>query len=145
MSFDLSPYAGQDILAAFRYVTDWSFFEPGWWIDNVMVDGTLISDGSDASVFRDITEILPIDNDFTVTFVGFHDLPTRTQYKVATVRVDHITESFMLQLDRLFNWADRAAMLVTFDAPEGFTAYAEYTYGFESAGAAAAAAAGANK
>jgi hypothetical protein len=145
MSFDLSPYAGQTILVAFRYVTDWAFFEAGWFIDNVMVDGTLISDGSDASVFRDITEILPINNDFTVTFVGFHSIPTGTQYKVATMRVEHMSESFFVELARLLDWADRAAMLVTFDAPEGFTSYADYTYGFEYTGAAAAAAAGANK
>jgi hypothetical protein len=145
MSFDLSPYAGQNILIAFRYVTDWAFSEAGWFIDNVMVDDTLISDGSDASVFRDITEILPIENDFTVTFVGFRAQRNGMQYKAATIKVDDATESFFTELAQILQWADRAAMLVTFDAPEGFTAYADYTYGFEFTGEAAAAAAGADK
>ena len=72
-SFDLSAYSGQDILVAFRYVTDWSFTAPGWLVDNVAVDGNPISDGTDASVFKDITEILPINNDFNVTFVEFQE------------------------------------------------------------------------
>jgi hypothetical protein len=144
-SFDLSAYAGQDILVAFRCVTDWAFFEDGWFIDNVMVDGELISDGSDASVFQDISQILPTDNDFTVTFVGYKGHGNGNQYKVASMKIDHFSESFMVQLQRLFAWSDQVVMLVTFDAPEGFTGYAEYTYGFESMGAAAAAEAGARK
>jgi hypothetical protein len=96
-------------------------------------------------VFRDITEILPIENDFTVTFVGFRAQRNGMQYKAATIKVDDATESFFTELAQILQWADRAAMLVTFDAPEGFTAYADYTYGFEFTGEAAAAAAGADK
>jgi hypothetical protein len=146
MSFDLSPYAGQDILVAFRYVTDWAFSEPGWWIDNVMVDGNLISDGSDASIFHDITEYLPIDNHFAVTFIGIRDQNGSILYKVSPMtKIDAISESFMAQLAGILNWADRAVMLVTFDAGQGVTTYADYTYEFEFAGPAAAAAAGAER
>jgi hypothetical protein len=145
LSYDLGAYAGEDILVAFRCVTDWAFFEDGWFVDNVMVDETLISDGSDASVFQDITGILPIDNDFTVTFVGYKGHGSGNQYKIASMKIDRFSESFMVQLQRLFAWSDQVAMLVTFDAPEGFTGYAEYTYGFESMGAAAAREAGADK
>jgi hypothetical protein len=124
MSFDLSPYAGQTILVAFRYITDWATFEAGWFIDNVMVDGTLISDGTDASVFMDITEVLPINNDFTVTFVAYRG----SQYNVVTLKLDELTETGMINLDRALQWADRVLMIVTFDAPEGFTGYADYSY-----------------
>jgi hypothetical protein len=51
----------------------------------------------------------------------------------------------MAQLAGIFNWADRAVMLVTFDAGQGVTTYADYTYEFEFAGPAAAAAAGAER
>ncbi|MBF8255641.1 MAG: Immune inhibitor A peptidase M6, partial [Anaerolineales bacterium] len=91
-SFDLSAYAGQTILVAFREVTDWSFVEAGWFIDNVMVDGTLISDGSDASVFQDISEILPTNNDFTVTFVATKGKGNGRQYQVVTMKLDEMTE-----------------------------------------------------
>jgi hypothetical protein len=144
-SFDLSPYAGMDILVAFRCVTDWAFAEDGWFIDNVMVNGETISDGSDAGVLKDITHYLPIDNDFTVTFVGYIKQGKGVQYKVASVKIDRVGESFMVQLQRLFSMSDKVAMLVTFDAAEGITTYADYTYGFEEAGVTAAREAGANK
>ncbi len=45
-TFDLSQYAGQTVLLAFRYVTDPGVDLPGWWVDNVKVGTQLISDGS---------------------------------------------------------------------------------------------------
>jgi immune inhibitor A len=128
MSFDLGAYGGQDILIAFRYVTDWAFTYAGWYIDNVYVDGTLISDGSSVDAFQDITEVLPINNDFTVTFVGMKDHRWGTQYRVFTMRLDRDTEEGTLRLRRLLRKSDRVAMLVSFDAPEGFTGYAQYDY-----------------
>jgi hypothetical protein len=128
MSFDLSAYAGQDILVAFRYVTDWAFFESGWLIDNVYVDGDLISDGSDASVFQDITEILPINNDFTVTFVGKKGWGPWTQYRVTQLRLDDVTEDGQIKLNKLLKWCDSVVMIVTYDAAEGISFYADYSY-----------------
>jgi immune inhibitor A len=130
LSYDLNAYAGQDILVAFRLVTDWNTHYGGWWIDNVYVNDTLISDGSDDTVFMDITELLPINNDFTVTFVGMKGKSNGTQYKVHTMKLDDVTEDGLLELNKVLNWSDEAVMLVTFDAPEGFTGYADYTYDF---------------
>jgi hypothetical protein len=129
MSFDLSAYPG-DILLAFRYVTDWATLYEGWYVDNVYVDDTLISDGSDASIFMDITEVVPINNDFTVTFVGMKGKGNGNQYKVHTMKLDGMTEDGLFELNKILNWANEAVMLVTFDAPEGFTGYADYTYDF---------------
>ena len=39
MDFDLSGYTGPSTIR-FRYMTDWSYQDPGWWIDNVKIDGT---------------------------------------------------------------------------------------------------------
>lgn len=130
MSFDLSDYAGQDILVAFRYITDWATTENGWFIDNVYVDGTLISDGSDASVFKDITELFPIDQNFALTFIGIQDKVKGNPYKVLTLETNAMTEEGLLELNALLKDSSRAVMLVTFEAPEGFTGYAEYTYEF---------------
>ena len=129
MSFDLSAYSG-DILLAFRYMTDWATPYEGWYVDNVYVDGTLISDGSDASIFKDITELFPINNDFTVTFVGIKGTGKGNQYKVHTMKLDEVTEEGLFELNKVLNWSNEAVMLVTFDAPEGFTGYADYSYEF---------------
>jgi hypothetical protein len=129
LSYDLSAYPG-DILLAFRYMTDWATTYGGWYVDNVYVDATLISDGSDASIFKDITELFPVDNDFTVTFVGMKGKGNGNQYKVHTMKLDDMSEDGMFELNKVMNWADEAVMLVTFDAPEGFTGYADYSYDF---------------
>jgi len=41
MSFDLSGYTGEATIR-FSYMTDWSYMDPGWWIDNVKIDDTLV-------------------------------------------------------------------------------------------------------
>ncbi|MCA9978911.1 MAG: immune inhibitor A, partial [Anaerolineales bacterium] len=130
LTYDLGAYADQDILVAFRMVTDWGTHYGGWWIDNVYVDDTLISDGTDASVFKDITDILPINNNFTVTFVGYiyHGKGNqKIEHKVVSMKLDEMTESGWFELNKVLKNADSAVMLVTFDAPEGFTGYADYT------------------
>jgi hypothetical protein len=129
ISYDLSAYTG-DILVAFRYMTDWGTLYDGWYIDNVYVDSTLISDGSDASVFMDITELFPINNDFTVTFVGINERGRGNQYRVLTMKLNEVTEEGLFELNSVMGSSNKAVMLVTFDAPEGFTGYADYTYDF---------------
>ena len=130
MSFDLSAYAGQDILIGFRYVTDWATTGAGWYIDNVYVDGTLISDGSSIDPFKDITEIVPINNDFTVTFVGIKAKAKGNQYKVVTLNLGDVSEDGWIELNSVLQDSNSAVMLVTYDAPEGFTQYAGYSYAF---------------
>ncbi len=128
MSYDLSAYAGQDILVAFRYMTDWATSYGGWVIDNVAVDGAMISDGSDASVFKDITEIIPINNDFSVTFVGQKKIGKHVFYDVRTMRLNHVTEDGQMWLNGMLRWADSVVMLVTYDAAQGVNFYADYSY-----------------
>lgn len=130
LSYDLSAYAGQDILVAFHLVTDWATYYGGWWIDNVYVDDELISNGTDASVFFDITEILPVNNNFTVTFVGIRDKAKGSDYKVLTMKLADVDETGLFELNKVLQWADNAVMLVTYDAPEGFEGYGDYTYDF---------------
>jgi len=130
LSYDLSAYAGQDILVAFRMVTDWATHNEGWYIDNVYVGDELISDGTDASVFSDITEILPVNNNFTVTFVGIKDKSKGSDYKVHTMKLADVDETGLFELNKVLQWSDSAVMLVTYDAPEGFDGYGDYSYNF---------------
>ncbi len=134
LTYDLSAYAGQDILIAFRLITDWATHYEGWYVDNVTVDGTLISDGTDVSIFKDITEYLPVNNDFTVTVVGMRNPPRSRNahqsesYRVHTMKLDDITEEGKLELQKVLGWSNKAVMIVTYDAPEDVNDYADYTY-----------------
>ncbi|HLT10760.1 MAG TPA: peptidase M6 immune inhibitor A [Micromonosporaceae bacterium] len=72
-TFDLSAYAGQEILLGFRYVSDPLFNEGGLMVDDVMVGGTLISDGSSLDPFDSPTEIRPIPVDWHVKLIGYSE------------------------------------------------------------------------
>lgn len=68
---DLSAYAGQTILLSFRYVTDGGVAFDGFWIDNVDVDGTVLTTGTTLDGWSSMTEINPFDAHFTVRLVAF--------------------------------------------------------------------------
>lgn len=59
-SFDLSAYAGQTVLLGFQYVSDGSVNAGGLFVDDVMVSGTVVSDGSTLDGFDTPTEIRPV-------------------------------------------------------------------------------------
>ena len=60
MSFDLSPYAGQDIQIGFRFMTDWNTEYEGWFIKEALVSGDSIMD--------DLAPV-PKEADFMVSIV----------------------------------------------------------------------------
>jgi hypothetical protein len=62
--------------------------------------------------------------------VGIKNKGNGNQYKVLTMRLDDLDETGLFQLRSVLQWSDTAVMLVTFDAPEGFTGYGDYTYEF---------------
>lgn len=59
-SFDLSAYAGQEILVNFRYVADGGVNEGGFKVDDITVGATAVSDGSSLDPFDSVTEVKPI-------------------------------------------------------------------------------------
>jgi immune inhibitor A len=126
MSFDLSAYAGKDIMIGFRLVTDSGLHYGGWWIDNVYVDGKLISDGTDASVFKDITGFLPIENDFMLTAVGFRTTMFGTTYTIFKFVVNDQNEMAGLVMSTFASYS-KVALLITSCAPEGVLNYGQYT------------------
>jgi len=129
MSFDLSAYAGQDILLAFRYMTDWATYYEGWYVDNVYLDDVLVSDGTDASVFMDLSELFPTENDFSVTIVGMKVVKGKMTYQIIDVPLNDATETGMYDMRSVFKSCTKVIMLVTSQAPEGFTDYAMYDFG----------------
>lgn len=58
MEFDLTAYAGQDVLIGFRYMTDWGTFEKGWYIYEASVSGADLD-----------LENVPKEADFIVTII----------------------------------------------------------------------------
>jgi hypothetical protein len=76
-SFDLSEYAGQEVLLGFRYVADPAYDDDGWWIDDVALGGSVISDGSSLEGWQSYTQVNPPDvENWTVQLVAYDDAGT---------------------------------------------------------------------
>ena len=58
---NLKKYAGKRVLLAFRYVTDPGVQLKGFWVDDVTLRGTLISDGKSLQGWKSPTQIHPVD------------------------------------------------------------------------------------
>lgn len=133
-SFDLADYAGQEILLSFRYLTDSGVDEAGWWVDNVTVGGTVLSDGTDLEAFSSATEIRPTPvAGFTVQIVAYSstdDLRPAllTDVELGDGSVADLRGLRGLGRTRLGTRYDTAGVLVTYDEPtESITQYAPYT------------------
>ncbi|MBC7250293.1 MAG: immune inhibitor A [Anaerolineae bacterium] len=131
LTYDLSAYSG-DILIAFRMVTDWATHYGGWWIDNVYVDGTLISDGSSTEPFKDITYYNPIELDYSVTLVGMYERYGKTNYIVRDMYLDDLTEEGAGFLAGIVRLGGHAVLMVSLEVPEeNAYFYGPYEYTIE--------------
>jgi hypothetical protein len=129
-SFDLSAYAGTTVLLRFRMMTDAGTLgnggEAGWWVDDVTVGGTLVSDGTLAGWG---TEAPPIVG-YTVQLVAF-DSKNGKQTIVARVplangRTASLSGGALRSL--IGNQAATVAAIVMYDEPsETISKYAPYT------------------
>ncbi len=134
MSFDLSAYAGQQILVAFCYMTDWATTEAGWFIDDVYVGDTLISDGSSSAVFKSLNEVLGISNEYTVTLIGEKINKGKVQYSEPQVILTGGYVAPWISIRQMFDNYTQLVMVVTYDAVEGVNSYADYTFEIDHRG-----------
>ena len=124
-TFDLSAYAGTTILVGFRYVSDGGVNDGGWYVDNVKVGATAVSDGTDASVFKSTTQVLPVKvGAWNVRLVGLDTAKHKALVKTYAKR------SFKLSRGQLaaFRSYPRVVAIVSYDDPtEQYQPKALYT------------------
>lgn len=126
-SFDLSAYAGKDVLLAFRYISDGGVNEGGLKIDDVKVGGTLVSDGSNLGAFKSPTQVrpTPVEN-WHVKLVGIRPGKVPFVAQVAwdgksAIKLDPATRIKLLP-------AKQVVAVVSFDdSTEMVQQYAPYT------------------
>jgi hypothetical protein len=136
--FDLSEYSGP-ILVGFRFMSDWAsngngvLDDPNFYVDNVAVDDTAISDGSNATDFKDVTFYQPIDVDFTVDLVS---LPREgsignSSFKVLHLITDDASETASADAIRqALRNSNVLVAIVTYDAPQKEREYQPYELTF---------------
>ena len=134
----LAAHAGQTVLLSLRTINDPSVqgTDPttpaGFWVDDLAVGGTSISDGSSLAGWQSPTEISPIPvNGFTVQLVAWK---TKSNTPVAITRLQ-LDANFDVtvtgqQLQKVLGGtrADFVGAIITYDEPtESIADYAPYT------------------
>ncbi|MBA3366750.1 MAG: immune inhibitor A, partial [Actinobacteria bacterium] len=136
-SCNLSAYAGTTVLLSFRYVTDPAVegesdrVPPGWYLDDIAIGGTIISDGGTLSGFRSLTEVRPTPiKSWYVQLVGYHTTDRSVPAVIGVLKLD---ANFDVTLDRaalqaiIGSQADLVGAIVTFDDPtESIVQYGPY-------------------
>ena len=116
-------------------MTDGGVSNPGWWIDNVKVGDTVISDGTDLGDWESRTEVNPVEvAGFTVQIVAWS--ADASQVWVGRLPVG-ANNGGSLQGQALNDMVGDAAanlgVIVTYDEPtESVTEYAPYTLSIDN-------------
>ena len=128
---NLKKYAGETVLLAFRYVTDGGVVLPGFWVDDVTLDGKLVSDGKSLQGWKSLTQIHPVDvEDWLVRLVAIDDQGQK-EVLLGTIPLDaNFDGSLSGQAleDVIGTQADTVAAIVTyFDSTETVLQTAPYS------------------
>ncbi|MEJ2251784.1 MAG: immune inhibitor A [Candidatus Lokiarchaeota archaeon] len=111
MNFDLSAYAGENVLLGFRYVTDWYTTYAGWYINNVKVSG----------VTPELSATYPA-SDFVVTLIK----ETTNRHGRVSYSIDNVPihGQYKIGIDGMFSskWNDYY-LIVSPTMEHGFTDY----------------------
>ncbi len=109
MTFDLSAYAGEDVLLGFRYVTDWATYYEGWYLFDVKVGETT----------PDLAPIYP-DASFMVTVVAARETHRGTFYFLYDIRLNDSNYGSAYLFPK---WADYVVLIVSTTQDQGFADY----------------------
>jgi hypothetical protein len=131
-SFDLSAYAGKEILVSFRYLTDWGSNDEGWFIDNIEIPEIgYTNEGSSTEGFNSLNEILGQYVEYTVTFINERTIGSKknpkTKYDVVTIDSFNITEQDSVKLKGLFKKGN-TSMITSYAAPSGSKDPVSFSY-----------------
>jgi hypothetical protein len=122
-SFDLSAYAGQDVLVSFRNLTDWGYNDSGWFLKNIKL-GEFSADGTSTDAFKSLAELKGEYVDFTVSLIQTR---TNGQQKVMQIDPFDVTDTEALQI-RNFLTQGNVKMITSYAANPGDLNPVDFTY-----------------
>jgi len=124
---DLSAYAGKTVVLMFRGVTDWGTIgndddetNDGWFVDDITLGGTLLSDGTSLEGWKSETQVFPVKvAGWTVQLVGYRADGTAPAFVGSVPLGSDFTGSLERgKLRRIIgDEADVVAAIVTYDEP----------------------------
>jgi len=126
-TYDLSAYAGRNVLIAVRYVSDGGVNDGGLEVDDITVGGATVSDGSSLAPFRSPTQIHPITvHNWNVRLVGMSQgrIPAIAQVEFDGRSQLALTRARLARVSPF----QRVVAIVAYDEPtEQVQQYAPYT------------------
>ncbi|MQA80889.1 MAG: peptidase M6 [Streptosporangiales bacterium] len=133
-TFDLADYAGQTIHLSFRYMTDAATNgnggtgPTGWWVKDVKVGDTVVTDGSTLDGAQSATQVYPPPVEaWKLQLVGWSLDGKKVAYRDVRVGPGFTASLSQKEMRKTFKGADRIGAIVSVDdSSESVTKYANY-------------------
>ncbi len=133
-SFDLSSYAGQKVLVAFRYMTDWASNGAGWYVANLKLNGALVDAMNSTDGFKSLEQITKDYVNYQVQFIGYKKgVAKGKDNHVKVIKFPNLlnmSESDKVDLRNMVQSAEfsKVVMMVTYAPEAGKGGSATYDY-----------------
>lgn len=122
-TFDLSAYAGQEVLVSFRNLTDWGSNNTGWFIKNIQL-GDFSNDGTSTDAFQSLGQLKGEYVNFTTTFI---QTKKNGKERVFHVNPFNVTDKDALNLKQVLREGN-VKMITSYAAAPGQKEAMEFTY-----------------
>ncbi|MBP2004470.1 immune inhibitor A domain-containing protein [Halobacillus andaensis] len=126
-TFDLSKYAGQEVLVSFRYLTDWGYNDAGWFINNIKIPEAGISYNGNNNVQEDFINENELKENYVNYGVTFIKENEAGNHQVIEVDPFNVTEEDALQIQKVFR-PGKTYMTTYYAAPQDDLNPAEFEY-----------------
>ncbi|WP_163527511.1 immune inhibitor A domain-containing protein [Halobacillus ihumii] len=127
-TFDLSEYAGEEVLISFRYLTDWGSNNSGWFIDDIAIPEIGLNfDGTSTEAFMSEAQLKEKYVNYGVTFIKEKN---NGKYQVIEVDPFNVTDEEALELQQAFR-KGKTYMTTYYAAPQDSTIPVPFEYEVE--------------
>jgi hypothetical protein len=129
--FDLTPFAGKEILINFNYMTDWGYNDTGWFIDNIEIPEIgYVNDCSTLEGFTGIDAVKGNYVEYSLVFINQKSLGkgnNNSNYRVLNIDPMNVSEADAIMLKDFFS-GGKNYMVVWYAAPTGNKGTVDFTY-----------------